>query len=315
MRKLLNITFSITLLLISLYILDWNIILDSLEKLNLSILLGALLICTLQYIFLSCRWYFLVKSITFLSYYQHVWRYFIATFANAFTPANIGGDVYRAISLRPHVDRMSHIVIMLMRERIIGLLSFLILYSLCFFYYSIITYNDDVDTQLVFIYFSLLSFVGVIAGLYSPIIAGVILQFKIFKKFKAIESFTAQIQSVYVFSSMKEFIILMGLSFGAFILWIIPIQMIAAQVGVELTLYEIGMIAAMVELVRLVPITVQGIGLREGAFAYFVSLFGQQAEAGFALGAIVYIILSISIVLSGLIGWSLSLLSSDQENV
>ena len=101
-------------------------------------------------------------------------------------------------------------------------------------------------------------------------------------------------------------IILAAITGASFLLWIIPMQIIAEQMGLNLTLYQLGMMAAMVELIRLAPVTVQGIGLREGAFAYFITLFGQQSEAGFVLGTIIYIILSISIILSGIIGWGLS---------
>jgi hypothetical protein len=47
---------------------------------------------------------------------------------------------------------------------------------------------------------------------------------------------------------------------------------------------------------------VQGIGLREGAFATLFGLFGQAHEDGFVLGAIAYIALSLSIVVTGTFG-------------
>ena len=59
----------------------------------------------------------------------------------------------------------------------------------------------------------------------------------------------------------------------------------------------------MAELVRLIPLTAQGIGVREGTFAMAFVLVGQSAESGFAVGVIAYLLVSLADVLIGFIGW------------
>ena len=51
-------------------------------------------------------------------------------------------------------------------------------------------------------------------------------------------------------------------------------------------------IATSVELVRIVPITISGIWLREGTFATLFGMFGYAPESGFVLDAAAYVALS-----------------------
>ena len=67
----------------------------------------------------------------------------------------------------------------------------------------------------------------------------------------------------------------------------------------------IGMIAVLVELVRLVPITIQGIGVREAAYAYCFQIMGHAPENGFVVGAVAYALASLAVILIGVIGYIL----------
>jgi hypothetical protein len=52
----------------------------------------------------------------------------------------------------------------------------------------------------------------------------------------------------------------------------------------------------------MVPVTIQGIGLREGAFAYLLAFLGHSPEQSYVVGLAAYLALSVSIVLCGPIG-------------
>lgn len=305
-KKIINIVTSIILLGIALYILDWETMIEVIGKLDIVILVFAIVICTSQFIFLAMRWFYLIKDSAALGFYEHFWRYLISTFVNSFTPSNIGGDVYRTISLKPYVERSSKVITMLLRERMVGLLSFLMMYTICISLYNLFSIESEGKEDDIFNLFVVFVLIGLIIIFYLPKISSLLLQLKFIKKSKSIKTTIEYIRVIFTFSSVKDFLILLGFSFVALLLWIYMIQLIAIQLDIVLAWYVIGMIAAMVELARLVPITIQGIGLRESFFAYLLSLLGQSPEAGFVLGGMGYILLSISILLSGLIGYLLS---------
>ena len=95
---------------------------------------------------------------------------------------------------------------------------------------------------------------------------------------------------------------LLGWSLVALGLWLVAVQFIANQLGLEISWLVLMVVVTSVELVRTVPLTIQGIGLREGAFASLLALFGYAPESGFILGAAAYLALNLALVVTGAIG-------------
>ena len=91
--------------------------------------------------------------------------------------------------------------------------------------------------------------------------------------------------------------------------WILAVHVIA----IDLNVITLGVIVVLVELVRLVPVTIQGIGVREVAFAYFAGIVGESPESGFVLGTVSYLALTFSILISGAVGWCLMFYSEKSE--
>jgi glycosyltransferase 2 family protein len=85
--------------------------------------------------------------------------------------------------------------------------------------------------------------------------------------------------------------------------WCLMVLLTASDLGIDIQVPAILMICTMAKLVRLIPITVQGIGVREGTFAMAFVLVGQSAESGFAVGVVAYLLVSLADILIGFIGW------------
>ena len=114
--------------------------------------------------------------------------------------------------------------------------------------------------------------------------------------------------------SLRGTLRLMSLTFIGILLWVLSIQAVASGFGLVVPVLELAAVATLVELIRLVPVTVQGIGLREGAFAYLLSFFGHNLEQCYVVGLVAYLALSVSIVLCGPIGQVLMWLSAEKES-
>ncbi|MEO0248899.1 MAG: hypothetical protein ABIN58_05020, partial [candidate division WOR-3 bacterium] len=82
------------------------------------------------------------------------------------------------------------------------------------------------------------------------------------------------------------------------------VRIIALDLGLDVSWSALGTVAILVELIRLVPITLQGVGVREGSFAYLFKSLGESPETGFALGLVSYLALSMAVGLFGFLGWS-----------
>nr|NJM00986.1 flippase-like domain-containing protein [Desulfobacula sp.] len=128
MKKIIKIAISILLLCISLYFLDWATLATVFRTLNPWMLLVASFVCLLTYVIIAIRWYMLARNVVNLSFWAQMKIYLYSNFLNTFTPANIGGDIYRLISLKKYTDSNLSILFCLIKERILGLLSYLLLY-------------------------------------------------------------------------------------------------------------------------------------------------------------------------------------------
>ena len=107
------------------------------------------------------------------------------------------------------------------------------------------------------------------------------------------------------FDSMRNFLWLMTCSAAGVALWVLAVWLVASDLGMKIPLLSLGANVVLTELVRLVPVTIQGIGLREGTFAYLLASLGESAEAGFVLGAVSYVALSCAIIVCGALSWAL----------
>jgi hypothetical protein len=105
------------------------------------------------------------------------------------------------------------------------------------------------------------------------------------------------------FESPAHFAEILGLSCLAVCVWVLTVHMVTAYLGLHLSWVMLGMIVVLVEFVRLLPVSIQGIGIREGAYAYLFGVIGESSEAGFIVGAISYLALSLSVFIAGAVGF------------
>jgi uncharacterized membrane protein YbhN (UPF0104 family) len=85
-------------------------------------------------------------------------------------------------------------------------------------------------------------------------------------------------------------------------MWSITILITSNQVGINPSVLEVIFISSIVEVIRFIPISIQGIGIREGSYALLFTYLGYPSELGFTVGLIAYIALSISQFIFGVIG-------------
>ena len=124
--KLLKGFFSLAILGGVIMFLDFDKILGVLSELNLIPILLALFLLVLEFPILGFRWYLIANENHELGILAHLRLYFIANFFNTFTPAQIGGDVYRLYGLwRKDIDPR-FVIGKLVQERLIGLVGFFI---------------------------------------------------------------------------------------------------------------------------------------------------------------------------------------------
>jgi len=305
-KKVAKLLVSVFFLVLAIYLLDWQKVAWALKKLDPYIFLLAIGISFIQFLVMAFRWYGLIKRIAPLPFVKIMDQYMYGAFLNTFTPANLGGDVYRLMVLRERANGALPVFSMLVRERLLGLLSFFLVYIGCALGEWIFRPQDMLSLGKSALMTGMLSFAGVSLILLMPFIVTPFKTLPAVQSRKRIADLLDSFGRAARFTSVSEFVSLMGLSVAAIFIWIAAVYLISGHLGLSIPLPLLGAVVIIVELVRLVPVTIQGIGLREGMYAYLIGLLGKSSEAGFILGVSSYLALSLSILLCGLASIGLS---------
>lgn len=297
MKAVLRLTASVLLLGIAAYFLDWRSLARILTVLSPTAFCVAILIAAFQFLPVAYRWFILVRSVWPERFLWHLRYFCTGAFLNTFTPANIGGDVYRFVMLRRD-GRHYFIVLALFRERLVGLHSYLLGYLIFWLGYVAVGGQRSLVLDLlagaIFI---------VQAGLWGlPVLLGRVRRYGWFAVRSRTKAIIDACWRASRFKSMWEFLSLFFLSMVALGIWYVAVLYLANVMGIEIAPAALGIVVVLAELIRLLPVSVQGIGLREGAYAYVFTLVGASGEAGFALAVVGYLALTVAILLMGVIG-------------
>lgn len=314
MKTFLKLTISIGLLVLAVSLLDVRTIKEMLQQVSVETFIAAIAINILVFSIMGVRWYRLAITKIDSSLWNQLAVYFKATFLNTFTPANLGSDTYRLVVLKGGSATSGALFQLLLRERLLGLYGYVIIFA---FAYTFITlgagggglsannpYIYGVAVALaVFMLPFLLRHLGVRTAVWLCVIIGG----------DRLPRLEAWMETLAGLLSLRGVLWLMSLTFLGILLWVVSIQVVAGEFGLGVPLLQLAVVATLVELIRLLPVTVQGIGLREGAFAYLLSFFGHNPEQCYVVGLVAYLALSLSIVLCGPIGQLMGWMNASKE--
>ncbi len=309
MIRLLQIGGSIVALALGLDLLDWNRLEASASQIDLGSFLIALALAVASIATTGLRWICIVRRLAPAPELVQ-WRiYFLGTFFNSFTPANIGGDIYRVIALRSYAgDRAtSGLVAAVTVERIFGLASFL-----CGYLVALAARAVTVGWAIMKLP-GLLIYPAVPAAAILAIVALLPLTRQLPGRLPPMSRHAGLIQQLLKFqlgirlATTRNLGMLGILSVLAWGLWVATVAVVAARLGIRMPITLLATVVSVTEIIRLIPISFQGIGIREGVFSGLVGLAGWPAPDGFVTAAVAYAALSLALAIAGLVGGLLSL--------
>lgn len=294
MKFYIKLTASVALLAVSIYLLDISKILEAAEGLSVSTIFFAMTLCLLHFIATGIRWWVIVSSTAPGSFLFHLKIYFYSNFLNTMTPANLGGDVYRTMALRKSVGTSMPIVLCLVRERVVGLAGYLGVFLLAYLF-GVLNNNELPEMYTLCAMASLLFFLSTPFAfrLLPPLLS----YLKNRRQRRIFDAFTWVFQAFQVQKS--QICSLMILSLLATAAWCSTVMVVAVDLEIDIAWWQLAMLVVLVELVKFIPISIQGIGVREGAYAYLIALLNYPPENGFVLGAVAYLILGVALIASG----------------
>jgi uncharacterized protein (TIRG00374 family) len=226
--------------------------------------------------------------------------YFAGNFVGTFVPSGLGGDIFRAYGLYKKGADPSQTISSIFVERIISLLSSLVVACAgVLLYYKLM--HDSSVLQSVWIT------VSIFGAFLLAIMNKTVMQFffNCFRilKLQRIQSYLEKVYAEFIdYHAHKPkllYILIISFLFQFVRVLVTYAGSLALNQNVDLVYFFI--FVPLIVLVSLLPISVGGIGVREGAFVYFFSQVGMSTAEAFTLSLLLYVLNLIVILPGGVI--------------
>jgi len=291
----LKIIVTLFLSILILYQADWQAITQGLRRTSLPGLAMVLLAMTICVSISAWKWQLLLRihGATYGFVKLHKW-YFIAMFFNNFLPTSIGGDGYRVYRTLDNKRSRTAAVLAVFVERLSGILTLLLVG-----WFAAITGSV--------LHGGLLSQTYVQLGVVGLIITGAIILILFNRRFwqrllnwkrlpKLLRTLTEHLVDYRKQPGLSTAVIGVSLLFHLFtISWVWLLMKLA---GEPLAWYDVAVISALLSVVAVVPLSINGIGVIEGSLIYLAGQFGMSYDTAL-LVALLQRVLLIPISIAG----------------
>jgi len=294
--------------LILIYILrnaDIQSILRIVRNSDLVLILLALLSFSFYQILYSYNWRKVLTTLSGrISYLELVKIHMIGLFYNLFLPTSMGGDVakiyYLSKKLKDKVITIKSIVLL----RGTGLLTNLMILTVAILFNREIMTMIGLEgkiTQGLYLLTGVIAFVSIL--IWTPIKNNRRVKSLTVKIFDHVSSFKH-----FLSESRREMLGIILLSLINQLVIIFENYLILRALDMNIPFVSVMYIVPLTFFATMLPITIAGIGIREGAFVFFLTRYGYSVEDAIAFSLIGYVL----ILLLGFTGGVISATTSDK---
>ncbi|MFZ0255181.1 MAG: lysylphosphatidylglycerol synthase transmembrane domain-containing protein [Gammaproteobacteria bacterium] len=303
--KRLRLMLGIVLLGLPLWFVDWCDAIAVAMGTDPTLICFAVLILSINMPLSSGKWLLLLRVVQVRASFLDALRaYWIGAFFSNYLPSNMGGDIVRFFVLRcegRRAEAASSIVI----ERLTGLFVLLLLALVALIMRP--QYFDTMGIGLVLWLLTLGSLGAILAVFFLErplrrLLAKASLNWRgLTGKLVRVVDKMAQALAEYR-KQPRAILVALSLSLPFYGILIVFQYLVLEAVGTELSLLEVSFIAPMIPLISVIPVSVNGLGMAEGAFVLFYVQAGVPLEAAVA-AALLRRVLALIVSLAGGLFW------------
>jgi len=258
-------------------------------------LLSALFLTILAIILSAYKWQLLVKAQGFsVSLRSLTSSYFVGLFFNNFMPTSIGGDVVRVYDLRKMINDGPAAAASVVTERVLAAftLGIIVLLGAGFYSGGVSRYKS------LIIVFAGLCLLSLLATLYAHRLSA------IFARFRSPLVQKIQDMGLFMRSSVEHKPILVQVLFYSLIfqLMVVVINVfIIKALGLNVPFGFILIAIPIIFAITMLPVSMNGLGVREATYAYFFSQVGLSTEESIAVSIFFFLIVTLVSLIGGVI--------------
>ncbi|GJL55797.1 MAG: hypothetical protein NPIRA02_29290 [Nitrospirales bacterium] len=293
----LAVSFVVTIVLIR--VIDWDA-LPGLDDITVGYLFGAGLLVILNRLVNAYRWYLLINDSSSVVCLRHVVGiYFKSSFVGLVMPTSVGSEFLKGYGLMKSgagaIDSFSSIFM----ERLLGLLSLLGSALIGFLFLNI--QLDEIHALAIGRVFGV--FLTLIVG--SPIACYFFIPW-VEKRLNPQSKFALLIlklrHAFFFYQNIKARLLLAFLlSFSIQGFRILGAWLVGLGIGVSVEFAYYVLFIPIISLISMLPISIAGLGVQEGAYVYFFSLTGTNTTIILAMALVLRFLLIFAVLPGGVL--------------
>lgn len=212
-----------------------------------------------------------------LGFFYLLKTYLIGNFLSLFLPTSFGGDVYRVAAVNKASGRLAKTTSSVLFDRLTGLFALCSIAGVAYLLFPGLPFKWAAALAL-----------GAGVGLFWLGSSGVIVRRFPDPRPGVARSILKIFESFNRYASDRRCLVLVVLIAFVFQLNVVVINKVySLTLGLDIAFGTLLLIIPLIYLTEAVPFTINGLGLREGAFVLFYQLVGQTAEAGLSVALLV----------------------------
>ena len=299
----LKLVLGVALLVLLGWLVDWPGTWRTLRHSDLSLVLLSAAVLVSALIVSTLKWERLVRfACGRLGFPALLRAYWVGNFLSNYLPSNIGGDVARVLILR-HAAGVVPLAGSVLVERLTGVAALAVVSGACLLLRPVEPWNLNLALWLLVAAIAVGVVLVLAAGGHLLRGGNALLRRAPRLVGRIAAKLTRFGEAVGAFSSAPGELVVAGLwsilFYGVLVLFQFAVL---RAVGSSITLVDAALVAPLVPLVSLLPITANGLGLTEGAFVLFYTQMGVPAEQAFA-AAILRRLVTIAVSVPGGLMW------------
>lgn len=257
----------------------WNV----LQKTNVTYLILSILLTPVLVLISSWKWQVILRAQSIrVSLLKLFWLYIVGYFFNTVLPTNVGGDVVRAYSLGKSTGKHAEAFSSVFIERFTGLTALLLMAIIAFFAAIRNLWDFWLTVALVV---SLIGYIMILVVMLNPPI------FQWFEKKIKIRLLNKILGKLLKFQQAAltirdkngALVFAMANSFLFYVAAVLNVFLSAKAFSSTLSLMQAFIITPIVLVIAMIPISIGGIGLAEGAYFFTFSRFGLTGPMGLSV--------------------------------
>ncbi len=283
-------------------------VIQNIKNLNMLYFVTIIILFFLFYLTFSIRWNFLLKAqgiqISEIRSYLYL---LVSFFFNNFLPSGLGMDVIRSAYAGEEGNFEKAFGASIM-ERILGMIGMMIIGVFAVFS------GKSEFIKLSILYLGLILLTILIYYFFTSLkvewLKEKLLSIKLLNLGKSIREFY---RAVKIYKSKRKTIII-GIAYSVLVQMVITLinYFIAKGLAIPVPFSALLAFIPIITIISLIPLTINGLGLRETAYVYFFSSIGIAESEAFSI-SLVY--LAISVITSSIGGIIFVFLSRESKNI